>query len=200
MGAGMAANLIKAGHAVTVYNRSPEKMYPLRDQGAKTAKRVSDACDGMVVFTMLADDGAVEEVAFGEDGILRHFAKGAVHISSSTISISLSERLTAAHAKAEQGFVTAPVFGRPDAAAAGELLVVAAGGIRAIDIARRCSKLSAKRPLSCLTSCTSKNGCDKSSETHQTILSPLPRKGQVIEHPFDTAVWTQCPLCIFWLH
>ncbi len=135
MGAGMAANLIKAGHEVTVYNRSPEKTYPLRDQGAKVAKRVSDACDGLVVFTMLADDGAVENAAFGEDGILRHLAKGAVHISSSTISISLSERLAAAHAKAEQGFVAAPVFGRPDAAAAGELLVVAAGGISAIDIA-----------------------------------------------------------------
>ncbi|MEN6438671.1 MAG: NAD(P)-dependent oxidoreductase [Syntrophobacter sp.] len=136
MGAGMASNLIKAGHEVTVYNRSPEKAHPLRDQGAKTAKRVSEACDGAVVFTMLADDGAVENAVFGEDGILRRLARGAVHISSSTISASLAERLAAAHAEAGQGFVSAPVFGRPDAAAAGQLYVVAAGTASAVEIAR----------------------------------------------------------------
>ncbi len=136
MGAGMASNLIRAGHEVTVYNRSPEKMDPLRDLGAKTAKRVSEACDGAVVFTMLADDGAVEHAVFGEDGILKHLAAGAIHISSSTISVSLVERIVAAHAEAGQGYVSAPVFGRPDAAAAGQLIVVAAGSAAVIDTAR----------------------------------------------------------------
>jgi 3-hydroxyisobutyrate dehydrogenase-like beta-hydroxyacid dehydrogenase len=135
MGAGMAGRLLKAGHDVTVYNRSPEKAKPLLDKGAKLAPRVSDACDGVAVFTMLADDGAVESVALGEDGLLRHLAKGAVHISSSTISVVLSKRLAAAHAKAGQAFVAAPVFGRPNAAAAGELFVIAAGDRSAIDIA-----------------------------------------------------------------
>jgi 3-hydroxyisobutyrate dehydrogenase-like beta-hydroxyacid dehydrogenase len=133
MGAGMAAHLLKAGHEVTVYNRSPEKAQPLRDQGATVAARVADACDGVAVFTMLADDEAVENVVFGKEGIRRHLAEGAVHISSSTISVALSERLAASHAEAGQGFVSAPVFGRPNVAAAGELFVLAAGSPRAIE-------------------------------------------------------------------
>jgi 3-hydroxyisobutyrate dehydrogenase-like beta-hydroxyacid dehydrogenase len=134
MGSGMAASLLRAGHDVTAYNRSPEKARPLVEKGAKLASQVSDACDGVAVFTMLADDQAVESVVFGQDGVLRHLAKGAVHISSSTISVALSERLAAAHAKAGQGFVAAPVFGRPSAAATGELFVIAAGGPSAIEI------------------------------------------------------------------
>jgi 3-hydroxyisobutyrate dehydrogenase-like beta-hydroxyacid dehydrogenase len=134
MGAGMAANLLKAGHEVTVYNRSPEKTQPLLDKGAKAATRVSDACRGVAVFTMLADDEAVGSIVFSEDGILRHLAKEAIHISSSTISVSLSERLAAVHEKAGQGFIAAPVFGRPNAAMAGELLIIAAGAQSAIDI------------------------------------------------------------------
>ena len=135
MGSGMAARLLKAGHELTVYNRTPEKAKPLVDKGAKLASRVSDACNGDVVFTMLADDGAVESVVLGQDGVLRHLAKGAMHISSSTISVALSERLAAAHAKAGQAFVAAPVFGRPSAAAAGELFVIVAGDRGAIDVA-----------------------------------------------------------------
>ena len=89
---------------------------------------------GDAVFTMLADDGAVESVVLGQDGVLQHLAKGAMHISSSTISVALSERLAAAHAKAGQAFVAVPVFGRPSAATAGELFVIAAGASSAIDI------------------------------------------------------------------
>lgn len=133
MGSGMAANLLKAGHEVTVYNRSPEKMKPLLEKGAKAASRVSDACDGIAVFTMLADDEAVASVVFGEDGILGHLGKGAVHISSSTISVGMSERLAEAHGKAWQSYVAAPVFGRPDAAASGELFIIAAGDHQAIE-------------------------------------------------------------------
>jgi 3-hydroxyisobutyrate dehydrogenase-like beta-hydroxyacid dehydrogenase len=127
MGAGMAANLIAAGHRVTAYNRSREKAEALADQGARVAVAVADACRGDVVVTMLADDTGVEDVTFGPGGVLASLPAGAVHVSSSTISVALAERLTAAHADAGQGFVSAPVFGRPDAAAAAKLFVVAAG-------------------------------------------------------------------------
>jgi 3-hydroxyisobutyrate dehydrogenase-like beta-hydroxyacid dehydrogenase len=127
MGAGIAANLLKAGHDVTVYNRTRSKVEALVGQGAKAAADVSGACRGDAVMTMLANDDAVEGVVYGDRGIIASLRKGAMHISSSTISVALSERLEAAHAKAGQRFVAAPVFGRPDAAAAGQL-VVAAGG------------------------------------------------------------------------
>lgn len=132
MGAGMAANLLKAGHEVTVYNRSAEKTRPLAAQGAKVAEDVAGACGGEAVFSMVADDKAVEAMAFGENGILASLPKGAIHISSSTISATLSERLTEAHGKAGQRFVAAPVFGRPEAAAAGKLFVIAAGPTEAV--------------------------------------------------------------------
>jgi 3-hydroxyisobutyrate dehydrogenase-like beta-hydroxyacid dehydrogenase len=127
MGSAMAANLIKAGHEVTAYNRSQDKVDALAAQGARPARSVADACRGDVVISMLANDEAVEGVTFGDDGVLASLAEGAIHVSSSTISVALSERLTAAHADVGQGFVAAPVFGRPEAAVAAKLFVVAAG-------------------------------------------------------------------------
>jgi len=133
MGFGMAANLIKAGHEVTVYNRTASKMKALVDQGAHPAAKVTDACRGEAVITMLADDGAVESIAFGDEGVTGGLGKGAIHISMSTISVALSERLAAAHAVAGQRFVAAPVFGRPEAAAADKLFIVAAGAPDAVE-------------------------------------------------------------------
>jgi 3-hydroxyisobutyrate dehydrogenase-like beta-hydroxyacid dehydrogenase len=133
MGAGMAAKLLRAGHAVTVYNRTAAKARSLVEQGARVATRVADACRGDAVITMLADDGAVEGVVFGKDGMIAVLGKDAIHVSMSTISVALSERLSAAHANAGQRFVAAPVFGRPEAAAAGELFIVAAGAPDAIE-------------------------------------------------------------------
>ena len=135
MGAGMAENLLKAGHDVTVYNRERTKVEALVAQGAKAAASVSDACRGDAVLTMLADDRAVESIVFSGSGIIDSLPAGAIHISSSTISVVLSERLEAAHAKAGQLFVAAPVIGRPDAAAAGQLYVVAAGAPDAVKAA-----------------------------------------------------------------
>jgi 3-hydroxyisobutyrate dehydrogenase-like beta-hydroxyacid dehydrogenase len=86
-------------------------------------------------MTMLANDDAVEDVVFGPGGILYNLGASAIHVSSSTISVALSERLEAAHAKAGQRFVAAPVFGRPDAAAAGQLVVAAAGAPDAVKAA-----------------------------------------------------------------
>ena len=131
MGLGMATNLLKAGHHVTVYNRSPGKAEALVQQGATAARTVAEASNNEVVFTMLSDDRAVEAVALGHpdqhDGIVASLAPDATHVSSSTISVALSERLAAAHAEAGQRYAAAPVFGRPEAAAAAKLFVVAAG-------------------------------------------------------------------------
>ncbi|WP_024446728.1 NAD(P)-dependent oxidoreductase [Mycolicibacterium iranicum] len=127
MGSGMAANLLSAGHDVGVFNRSPGKAAALTERGAIAAPTIAAVCDAEVVVTMLADDTAVEAVTFGAGGIIESLAAGAVHVSASTISVALAERLTAAHADAAQAFVSAPVFGRPEAAAAAKLFVVAAG-------------------------------------------------------------------------
>jgi 3-hydroxyisobutyrate dehydrogenase-like beta-hydroxyacid dehydrogenase len=133
MGAGMAASLLRAGHEVTVYNRTRSKTQALVEQGARAADEVADACQGDAVLTMLADDGAVEGIVFGEKSVIARLRKGAIHISMSTISVALSERLAAAHASAGQRFVAAPVFGRPEVAAAAELFIVAAGAPDALD-------------------------------------------------------------------
>jgi 3-hydroxyisobutyrate dehydrogenase-like beta-hydroxyacid dehydrogenase len=136
MGAGMAANLVKAGHEVTVYNRSPDKAAPLVALGATAAAHVAGACHGEVVMTMLADDRAVGDVAFGEGGIVASLPRGALHISCSTIGVDLSRRLADAHEKAGQRYVVATVFGRPEAAAAAKLFVVAAGAPGAVESSR----------------------------------------------------------------
>lgn len=135
MGAGMAANLLEAGHSVTVYNRSPQKAQALVDAGAHAAGDLAEACAPGVVVTMLADDDAVAAVTLGEGGIVDSAPSGALHISSSTISVGLARQLADAHARAGQRFVSAPVFGRPDAAAAATLFVVAAGPGDAVAVA-----------------------------------------------------------------
>ena len=133
MGLAMASSLLKGGHEVTVHNRTASKAQPLVEQGAKYARQIAEACHGDFVITMLADDAAVESVVFAEGGVLESLRKGAVHISSSTISIALSDRMDAAHRKSGQVYVSAPVFGRPEAAAAAKLFVVAAGVRSALD-------------------------------------------------------------------
>jgi 3-hydroxyisobutyrate dehydrogenase-like beta-hydroxyacid dehydrogenase len=127
MGTPMARNLVKAGHRVTVYNRTRAKTEALAREGAQVADRVADACRGEALITMLADDAAVEGVVFGDGGALSVLRGDAIHISMSTISVALSDRLTEAHGKAGQGYVAAPVFRRPEAAAAAKLYIVAAG-------------------------------------------------------------------------
>jgi 3-hydroxyisobutyrate dehydrogenase-like beta-hydroxyacid dehydrogenase len=127
MGAGIAKSLLRGGHRVTVYNRTRERAEALRADGAIVAGSVAEACGSEVVLTMVADDTALEGLAFGDGGILASLARGAAHVSLSTIGVALSDGLTAAHAKAGQGYLAAPVFGRPDAAEAARLAVVVAG-------------------------------------------------------------------------
>lgn len=127
MGSGMARNLLKAGHALTVFNRTQQKADALVADGAIRASTLADACRGAAVVTMLANDEAAEAVVFGADGLLATLPKGAVHISCSTIGVAQSQKIAEAHRAAGQLYVSAPVFGRPDVAAAGNLYVVAAG-------------------------------------------------------------------------
>src|ERR1700736_180780 len=109
MGTGIARSLLRAGHRVTVYTRTRERAEALRKDGATVAASVAEACRGEAVLTMLADDAAVEAVVFGESGILESQARAGLE------------------------FIAAPVFGRPDAAEAGKLAIVAAGPIAAVE-------------------------------------------------------------------
>lgn len=136
MGSGMAANLVKARHEVTVFNRTPEKAVPLVALGAQAAQTLADACRGEAVITMLADDAAVEGAVFADGGVLATLAPGGIHISCSTISVEFSRRLARAHANAFQRYVAAPVFGRPEAAAAAKLFVVACGAPDAVEASK----------------------------------------------------------------
>lgn len=132
MGAGIAKSLLRAGHRVTVFNRTAERAEALRGHGVIVAATPSDACRGEVVITILADDPALESLAFGPGGIIESLSRGSIHVSSGTISVALSDRLASEHTKAGQKFVAAPVFGRPDAAEAAKLAVVAAGPADAV--------------------------------------------------------------------
>ncbi len=134
MGVGMATNLVRAGHEVTVYNRTPEKAQAMRELGARVASDVSGCCGGEVVISMLADDTAFNDIVLAEGGVAAHLRKGSVHLSMSTISVALAEKLTDVHESKGQAFVSAPVFGRPDAAAAGRLFIIAAGPAAALTL------------------------------------------------------------------
>jgi 3-hydroxyisobutyrate dehydrogenase-like beta-hydroxyacid dehydrogenase len=138
MGTGLAKSLLRAGHRVTVYNRTPARAEALRGDGATVATTPAEACRAGIVMTMLADDAALESQVFGDGGILASLPRGGIHVSCSTISVALSDRLTAAHSSTAQEFVSCPVFGRPDAAEAGRLAVVAAGPVDAVN---RCKPL-----------------------------------------------------------
>ena len=133
MGTGVAKSLLRAGHRVTVYNRTRERAESLRKDGAVVAGSIAEACRGDAVLTMLADDAAVEAVVFGENGVLKSLPRGHIHVSLSTISVELSDRLATEHTRAGQEFIAAPVFGRPEAAEAGKLAVVAAGSKAAVE-------------------------------------------------------------------
>jgi 3-hydroxyisobutyrate dehydrogenase-like beta-hydroxyacid dehydrogenase len=128
MGMGMARNLLRAGHGVAVYNRTREKAETLAADGARVASSPADACrDAEAVMTMVADDQAVEEIVFGNNGIASAMKGGCIHVSHSTISTALARRLTAEHGQRNQGYLSVPVFGRPEHAESKNLVVVAAG-------------------------------------------------------------------------
>jgi 3-hydroxyisobutyrate dehydrogenase-like beta-hydroxyacid dehydrogenase len=128
MGAAIATNLVRARHDVIVWNRSAEKARPLVEAGATLAASPKDAASNRdVLFSMLADDAALNTVLSGEHGAFAGLKAGALHVSMSTIAVATAENVAACHAERRQRFLTAPVFGRPEAAAAAKLFVVAAG-------------------------------------------------------------------------
>ncbi len=139
MGSHMARHLLRAGHDVTVWNRTSSKAEELRTHGAKVGKSTGETVtDAEVVITMLADDHAVESAVLHSGGVTDHLPRGAAHISMSTISVALSQKLAEEHSKHGQQYIAAPVFGRPEAAEAGKLFVVAAGDHSAVE---RCKPL-----------------------------------------------------------
>jgi 3-hydroxyisobutyrate dehydrogenase-like beta-hydroxyacid dehydrogenase len=141
MGAPIARNLMKAGHQLVVYNRTRERAEALAGEGAKVADSPAAAAqEAEAVFTMLSDDAVVEATVFGEHGVLLALPKGALHVSMSTIGVALSDRLARAHEEQGQHYVAAPVFGRPDAAAAAKLWALCAGPDAAVE---RCLPLLA---------------------------------------------------------
>lgn len=134
MGAPMARQLIRAGHDLTVWNRTLTKAEPLRAEGAQVSQSPGEAVkQAEVVVTMLADDHAVESAVLHAGGVIDNLPRGATHISMSTISVDLSKKLAEEHGKLGQQYIAAPVFGRPDAAEAGKLFVAAAGAKGVID-------------------------------------------------------------------
>lgn len=136
MGQGMARSLLRAGHEVTVWNRTRGRAEALAKDGATVASTPAEAARGGAVFTMVSEDRALEAVVSGPDGILAGLPQGGVHVSASTIGSDTAERLAKSHEEAGRQLVSAPVFGRPDAAAAAKLVVVAAGSDDAIAAVR----------------------------------------------------------------
>lgn len=132
MGRAMVRNLRKAGHYVTVYNRTGSRAEELKAEGVTVAAKKADACRGDAVITMVSDDSALREVVLSEEGVIHSLSPGTVHVSMSTISVDLSKHLTGEHSKAGHSYVAAPVFGRPEAAEAAKLYILAAGPDEAV--------------------------------------------------------------------
>jgi 3-hydroxyisobutyrate dehydrogenase-like beta-hydroxyacid dehydrogenase len=127
MGTGMARILVRAGHEVRAWNRSGKTGL----EGVQLLASPADALQGEVAFTMLADDAAIREVLL-DSGALSRASKGLVHVVASTLSVAFAEELIDAHSRAGLGYVSAPVLGRPDVAAKGELNILAAGAPAAL--------------------------------------------------------------------
>jgi 3-hydroxyisobutyrate dehydrogenase-like beta-hydroxyacid dehydrogenase len=134
MGAGIVGNLLKAGHTVSVYNRTRAKAEPFVKDGAAIADSPADAARCPVVMTMLASDNALIEVVEGENGVLSTLRQGGILVNMSTVSVAVTRRLTELCGSSGRHFVAAPVFGRPDAAEAARLFIAVAGPANAVKI------------------------------------------------------------------
>ena len=132
MGGPIAENLLKAGHSVTVWNRSPGPVQQLVGQGAVAAQTPQAAMQGDAVFSVLSNDAVMREVGLAGP-LLAKAKSGLIHVNMATISAAFAQELQAAHAKAGLAYLSAPVFGRPDMAASAQLVIVAAGDAAARD-------------------------------------------------------------------
>lgn len=131
MGGHVAENLLKAGHAVTVWNRSAAPVTALVAKGARAAQTPEEAMQGEAVFSMLSNDAVMREVGLAGP-LLEKAARGLIHVNMATISAEMAKELQTAHAKAGLAYISAPVFGRPEMAAAAQLVLVAGGDAAAI--------------------------------------------------------------------
>jgi len=137
MGEGMAANLLAAGYAVQVYNRSADKVAPLLSKGAKASATPKAAASGAdFVITMLSNDAVLEEITLAADGVLAGMAPGAIHLSMSTVSPDISRKLAQLHQDKNTHYLASPVFGRPEMAATKKLWICTSGNLAAIEKAR----------------------------------------------------------------
>jgi 3-hydroxyisobutyrate dehydrogenase-like beta-hydroxyacid dehydrogenase len=145
MGSAIARNLLEGGHELIAWNRSPEPVKALAQAGARAAEAPVDVfAAAEVVFSMLADDAVVESVVLNS-GALDAAKPGAIHVNVATISVALADRLERLHRDRGLSYVAAPVLGRPDVAAAGNLIVLAAGETVAVDRVRPLLALFARR-------------------------------------------------------
>ena len=135
MGRGMAGRLLDAGQELAVYNRSVSATEPLRQRGAKVAGEPSELFDAEFVITMLADDAAVEAV-WVASGLAATMPPSGIHLNMATISPRMGQRLTELHRAGGSVYLSAPVFGRPDVAAKGQLDIVIGGEPAAIERCR----------------------------------------------------------------
>ena len=137
MGAPMAQNLFRAGHQLTVWNRTAGKATAMNSEGVHVAHSPAEAAQHAdIAITMLADDDAVRSTVLQAQGLAEGLPKTALHVSMSTISVALSRELAQEHSKREQVYIAAPVFGRPEAAAAAKLFIAAAGERSALERVR----------------------------------------------------------------
>jgi len=126
MGQHMAANLLRSGQIVHVWNRSPEPVQALAQQGAKPAATAAECGIADIVFTMLADDKATRSVLL-DGGVLDAMAPGSIHVNMATVSVEFAREMAELHMARGIGYVAAPVLGRVDVAAAGKLNILAGG-------------------------------------------------------------------------
>lgn len=139
MGRGMAARLLAAGHALRVHNRSAAAVEALCGQGATAATSVLELAGCEIVLSMLADDAAVQAACI-DSGLVAAMPSGALHLNMASVSLAMAQQLTALHRAGGSAYVAAPVFGRPAAAAVGQLEIIAGGAPEAL---ARCAPLFA---------------------------------------------------------
>lgn len=132
MGQAVAANLLKGGHELLVWNRSPGASQALVEQGATAVSEPAQAFAADVVFSMLADDKALRAVLL-DSGLLKQLKGPLIHVNMATIAVAFADELSGLHAAQGVDYIAAPVMGRPNVAAAGKLNIIAAGSAQAID-------------------------------------------------------------------
>jgi hypothetical protein len=146
MGQVMGRRILDAKHDLGVYNRTADKAKPLADAGAKVLGSIKEAATyGDGVFTMLADDAAVEAVVTQPGGLLQSLPKGGIHVCSGTHSVACIQKLKALHADAGQVLIATPMLGRPDVVSAGQAGMVLGGPKQAVDKIRPCFEAIARR-------------------------------------------------------